>query len=287
MRPMRALPLLTVACAVAAGTAAVPAHAQTKSVAYSATLAGLPVGSGTLVVDEANGAIRYRVEGGIGGMLGFGKFAATASTAKTDRAPTALRTSWSGLFGKGESSATLAGAAPTLRYAAAATSSSGRWDHVVRFDRGAAAVERTEVKEEPEAQRSPVTDSHRKDVVSPLHLLSQVMAADSAADIDRLCAGRSAVFTGLTRFDLEGLGRTAAGTPDNATRCRMRYVPVSGQRIDPGARPPETRVFEIDIVERDRRFLPVRIAFPSRLGAVVIAAQSVTNGAPATRAALD
>lgn len=287
MRAMRALSLLTVACAVAAGTVAVPAHAQTRSVAYSATLAGLPVGSGTLVIDEANGAIRYRVEGGLGGMLGFGKFAATASTAKSDRAQTVLRTSWSGLFGKGESNATLAGAAPTLRYAAAATSSSGRWDHVVRFDRGAAAIERTEVKEEPEAQRSPVTDSHRKDVVSPLHVLSQVMAADSAADIDRLCAGRSAVFTGLTRFDLEGLGRMAAGTPDNATRCRMRYVPVSGQRIDPGARPPETRVFEIDIVERDRRFVPIRIAFPSRLGAVVIAAQSVTNGAASTRAALD
>jgi hypothetical protein len=67
----------------------------------------------------------------------------------------------------------------------------------------------------------------------------------------------------------------------------MRYVPVAGQRIDAGARPPETRVFEIDIVERDRRFLPVRIAFPSRLGAVVIAAQSVTDGVPSTRAALD
>ncbi len=284
---MRARSCLSLACALGAGLSVGTAQAQTKSVTYSATLAGLPVGSGTLVIEEANGAIRYRVEGGIGGMLGFGSFAATASTGKTERVGTSLRTTWSGLFGKGESNATLAGASPTLRYAAAAMSSSGRWDHVVRFDRGTAAVEKTEVKEEPEAQRSPINDSHRKDVVSPLHLLSEVMGADSIKDVDRLCAGRTAVFTGLTRFDLEGLGRGAAGTPDNAMRCRIRYVPVAGQRIDAAARPPETRVIEIDIVERDRRFLPVRIAFPSRLGSVVIAARAVADGTPSTRAALD
>ncbi len=68
-------------------------------------------------------------------------------------------------------------------------------------------------------------------------------------------------------------------------RCRLRYVPVAGQRVDPGARPAETRVFEVDIVARDRRFLPVRIAFPSRLGNVVISATALPE--PGTRAALD
>lgn len=278
--------ILTLGLAGALGVlAAGQALAQPRTVAYSATLAGLPIGSGTLAVDEADGAVRYRVAGSVGGMLGFGSFSATASAGKGEPARATLKTVWSGLFGKGESNATLAGPGASLRYAALATSSNGRWDHVVRFDRGTAAVERTAVKEEPEAQRSPVTDGHRKDVVSPLHLLAQVMAAESLRDVDRLCSGRSSVFTGLTRFDIEGLGRAPAETADGVQRCRLRYVPVAGQRVDSGARPAEVRVFEVDIVARDRRFLPVRIAFPSRLGNVVISATALPE--TGTRAALD
>lgn len=281
---MKSILTTGLACALA-GLAALPAQAQQRSVAYSATVAGLPVGSGTLAVDEVDGAVRYRVTGSVGGMLGFGSFSATASARKGEPARADLRTSWSGLFGKGESNATLAGPGASARYAALATSSSGRWDHVVRFDRGTAAVERTAVTEEPEAQRSPLTDGHRKDVVSPLHLLAQILSADSLRDVDRLCAGRSSVFTGLTRFDIEGLGRTTLAAADGTQRCRLRYVPVAGQRIDAGARPAEVRVFEVDIVARDRRFLPVRLAFPSRFGAIVISATALPEGG--TRASLD
>ncbi|MHB2169915.1 DUF3108 domain-containing protein [Alsobacter sp. R-9] len=276
---------LCIACALGAILSAGAAGAQPGAVAYSATLAGLPIGSGTLTVDEADGTVHYRIEGKVGGMLG-GSFSATASAVRSGAARATLRTLWAGLFDKGESNASLAGPASSPRYEALATSGRGRWDHVVRFDRGNAAVERTVVTEEPDARRSPVTEGHRRDVLSPLHLIAQVMAADSLQDVDRLCVGRAPVFTGLTRFDIQGLGRVPSRTIEGAQRCRLRYIPVAGQRIDAGARPAEAREFEVDIVTRDRRFLPVRIAFPSRLGAVVITATAFPDGT-ATRASAD
>lgn len=260
------------------------ARGEPTRVSYGISLAGLPVGSGTLVIDDRSGATRYRADVSVGGILGLGRFTTLARVVHADAPRVAVRTRWSAALGSGDASSELnplarVAGGGTSRYSAQSKSSSGSSLYDVRFDKQSATVERQEAVEKEGVKRSPINDSHRRGVINPLSILIDLAAVSTEHDLDQFCRQRRSVFTGQSRFDLEGRGLDPVADASEPTlRCRMHYVPVAGHRIDPAAAKAEPRSFAIDFVRRDNApWLPARIAFPSVYGAVTATMQTVED----------
>jgi hypothetical protein len=175
-----------------------------EGVAYTLTLAGLPIGDAALRAERAGEG--YRLEG---------------------------RARLRFLFWGGEGVATAEGAAaggalePRLhRMAYEGVTRPGSL--AIDFENGRAVRWESAPPPPPEVLegRVPLTEAHREGVVDPLTAL--VIAAPADVAPDALCRRVAPVFSGMTRFDLvfEGAAATAEGVVD----CAVRYRPVAGHR---------------------------------------------------------
>jgi Protein of unknown function (DUF3108) len=233
---------------------------------YRATLAGIPIGSGTWVID-----------------IGPKHYAGAAS----GRASGLMR-----VLVSGEGSSTVRGTVRKGRFIpaifAANIRSADSYD--VRMEMSGGNVKT--LKNDPPVQESPdrvpLTDVHRRGVLDPMTALMISVPGTGEVVSDAACHAKLPIFDGRQRFDLALSFKrmedveTEKGYRGPAVVCSASYVPIAGHR--PGRYVirylQETRDIEIWLapIAGTRVLIPYRVSIPTLFGnAILQAAQFETE----------
>jgi hypothetical protein len=180
---------------------------------YSASLAGLPIGKGSWVVD-----------------IGDGNYTAAASGATTG-----LIKVFVGGRGRGATQGTMANGKPVASNYSA-TLKAGKHTDEIRMTVAAGAVKDFEVEppEDPNPKRIPVTEAHRHGVMDPMTASLVVMPGTGEMTTPQACERSLAVFDGKMRYDLKlAYKRTEKvkaekGYSGPAVVCSVAFAPVAG-----------------------------------------------------------
>ena len=233
---------------------------------YRATLAGIPIGSGTWIID-----------------IGPKHYAGAA----TGRASGLMR-----VLVSGEGSSTVRGTVRKGRFIpaifAANIRSADSYD--VRMEMSGGNVKA--LKNDPPVQESPdrvpLTDVHRHGVLDPMTALMISVPGTGEVVSDAACHAKLPIFDGRQRFDLTLSFKrmedveTEKGYRGPAVVCSASYVPIAGHR--PGRYVirylQETRDIEIWLapIAGTRVLIPYRVSIPTLFGnAILQAAQFETE----------
>jgi hypothetical protein len=204
-RTILCLPLLVLAGA---------AHAQGKLEAhYKASLAGLPIGKGSWVID-----------------IGDAHYTAAASGATTG-----LIKVFVGGSGSGAAQGTMAnGKSVASNYSA--TIKAGKHAEEIRMTVTAGTVKEFKVEppQDPDPKRIPVTDEQRRGVLDPMTASLAVVPGTGELTSPQVCNRTLSVFDGKMRYDLKlAYKRTETvkaekGYSGPAVVCSVAFTPVSG-----------------------------------------------------------
>jgi len=189
-------------------------HAQGKLEArYRASLAGLPIGKGSWVID-----------------IGDAHYTAAASGMTTG-----LIKLFVGGRGTGAAQGTMAsGRSVASNYSA--TIHAGRHTDEIRMIVAGGNVKdfKVEPPQEPNPKRIPVTDAQRRGVMDPMTASLVVMPGSGEMRSPQVCDRTLAVFDGKLRYDLKlAYKRTETvkaekGYSGPAVVCSVTFLPVSG-----------------------------------------------------------
>jgi hypothetical protein len=138
---------------------------------------------------------------------------------------------------------------------------------------------------EPRADRVPVLDHHRRNVVDPVSALIMPVAGSADLVSDDSCNRVIPVFDGVQRFDitLSSAGTRVINEPGkgyvgHAVVCKARYAPVAGHRPIPATdymrNNREMSVWLVPVAG-SRALIPWRIQVQTQVGSVVIEAQTM------------
>jgi hypothetical protein len=251
----------------------VPAHAQSKLEArYAVTLAGIPLGTGTWVIDVAPDQYTAVASGRTTGLV-------------------SLISNGSGSSG---SRGAIQGASLVPATYVSSTISDRRSDDV-RMTLRAGTVKDVSVEPQmpPSPDRVPVTDVHRKGVSDPMSAAIMPVAGSGEMLTPDACKRKLAIFDGRQRADIElafkRMDRVHAdkGYQGAAVVCTVLYKPIAGHRPE---RPAikylvETREMEMWLVpiSGTRLLVPFRFSVPTPFGMGVL--QATYFVAQPTRAA--
>lgn len=213
-----------------------PALAQPTTINYTMTLAGLPVGSATMVLTPEGTRTSVAISGKAGGPFEIGRMNASAVIA----ADQVTAQSQSG-SGKNASSATLVSRGKPGNSSFTYTGQSNRGPGKIAMtlaDNRVTALDK-QIPDNPNAVRVPVTDAHKTGVVDPLSLLAQLIKPGGTWQPENLCGRSHGIFTGQSRFTMTGTALesgVAKGLPEGyqAMACKVTLTPISGHRIDKG-----------------------------------------------------
>ena len=248
--------------ALAGLTFSTPAQAQGKLEArYSVTLAGIPLGSGTWIIDIAPDQYTAVASGRTTGLV---KLVADGS-------------------GSGGSRGVVQGAALVPTSYASSSVSDKRPDEVRMTLRAGTVKDLTaEPPVEPSPDRVPVTDAHRKGVTDPMS--AALMPVPGTGDViaPEACKRKIAVFDGRQRADIELVFKRIEqvkadkGYQGPVVVCQLLYRPIAGHR-------PERPAIKYLVEQRDiemwlapiagtRVMVPFRFQVPTPLGQGVLQA---------------
>ena len=263
-------------CILAIGGVALggPARSASLDARYDMSLLGLTLGTASLT-------------GGIDG-----------SSYKLDLAAkmTGLVGGFTGGRGSGAASGSLNGArlSPTSFAVSSASSSESRTVRMALDSNNVAAVE-IEPPIEAKADRVPLNDGHRRNIVDPL---SAFLMPVNGKGLANACNRTLQIFDGAARYDIK---LSAAGTREVKLEgysgpvavCQVRYVPIAGHR----ALRPSTKfmIENKDIstwlapVAGTNLLVPVRVSVKTMIGTAVLEASSfkVDPGVTASAAKRD
>ena len=261
--------------ALALGTGFSAAHAQGKLEArYSVSLAGIPLGNGTWVIDIASDQYTAVASGRTTGLV---KLVADGA-------------------GSGGSRGTIAGASMLPTTYASSSTSDKRADEV-RMTLRAGAVKDVvaEPPLEPSPDRVPVTDAHRKGVVDPMSAAIIPVAGKGEVLTPDACKRKIAIFDGRQRVDIDLVFKrmdqvkAEKGYQGPVVVCTVLYTPVAGHR-------PERPAIKYLIAQRDmeiwlapiagtRVLVPFRFSVPTPFGQGVLQATYFVANAQPSQAA--
>jgi hypothetical protein len=266
--------LLTASATLIAATAA---HAEPTTVRYGMTLAGLPIGSATLVMTPNGQSTQVNLTGSAGGPLEIGRMSAAASVA-----PGKVTAQSQSGSGKNATSSSLSsqGTGPNSSFNFSGTSGRGPGKLAMTVAGGRVTALEAAVPDNPTAVRVPVTDAHKTGVVDPLAALGQLIRPGGLMRPEGVCGRTHQVFTGITRFNLAGTGAeerpAVRGMPEGyrAVACRVTFTPVSGHRIDKGNKPEARTAAIVFAVNGDRAVL-WSVSVPVLIGSFALTANEV------------
>ncbi|MEJ0074285.1 MAG: DUF3108 domain-containing protein [Alphaproteobacteria bacterium] len=240
----------------------VSAHAQSKLEArYTASLAGIPLGTGTWVIDIASDQYTSVASGRTTGLV-------------------RLVSDGSGSSG---SRGAIQGASLVPTTYASSTVSDRRSDEV-RMTLRAGTVRDVSVEPQwpPSPDRVPVTEAHRKGVTDPMSAAIIPVAGGGDVMTPDACKRRLAIFDGRQRADIElvfkRMDRVHAdkGYQGPVVVCTVLYTPIAGHRPE---RPAikylvETREMEMWLapIAGTRLLVPFRFSVPTPFGLGVLQA---------------
>jgi len=264
-------------CAAAAVLAAIglggePACAQGKVEArYSAWLGGIPIGSGSWIID-----------------IGQDQYMAAAS----GRASGLMR-----VFASGEGSSAVRGAIKRGRLVpgsfAANLRSHENYDVRMELSQGNVKDLKSEPTLEPSPDRVPLTEEHRRGVVDPMTAVMMPVAGTGEVLSAEACRRKLPIFDGRQRFDLTLSFKrmdnveSQRGYRGPAVVCSARYLAIAGHR--PGRYVirylQETREMEMWLVPiaGTRVLVPFRISIPTLFGTATLQATQFETEAQASR----
>jgi hypothetical protein len=258
-----------------AGSFSATAQAQTKLEArYTASLAGIPLGSGTWVID-----------------INADQYTAVASGRTSGLVK--LISDGSGTSG---SRGTLHGASVASVGYVSSTTSDKKADEVRMSLRGGVVREVVAVPPlEPSPDRVPVTEAHRKGVVDPMSAALIPVAGKGEVVAPDACKRKLAVFDGRQRVDIDLVYKRMdqvkadKGYQGPVVVCTVLYNPVAGHR-------PERPAIKYLIAQRDmemwlapiagtRVLVPFRFSVPTPFGLGVLQANYFVANPLPTQAA--
>lgn len=266
-----------IAAVTLSATCTRPACAQGKvEASYRATLAGIPIGSGTWVID-----------------IGPKQYAGAAS----GRASGLVR-----VLVSGEGSSTVRGAIKQGRLipSSFAANIHSHESYDVRMEMSSGNVK--SLKNEPpiieSPDRVPLTEQHRRGVLDPMTALMITVPGTGELVSSEACRAKLPIFDGRQRFDLMlsfkrmDVVESEKGYRGPAVVCNASYVPIAGHR--PGRFAirylQETREIEIWLapIAGTRVLIPYRVSIPTLFGNAILQATQFESEAQApapTRAA--
>lgn len=243
MKPFEKVFLYTALSAGMLSAATPSAHAEPLTVNYTMALAGLPIGSATLVLTPNGSSTSVALAGKAGGPFDLGRMNASALVG-TDQI-TAQSQSGSG---KNTSTATLVSRGPSgsSNFSYVGQNNRGNGNIAMTLKGGQAVNVEVSVPDNPQAVRAPITAAHKSGVVDPLSVLGQLIQPGGTMKPQALCGKNYAVFTGQARFNLSGTAAQSSainGLPEgwSALACRITYMPLGGHRIDKKSSAAESR----------------------------------------------
>ena len=247
-----------------------PACAQGKVEAtYRATLAGIPIGSGSWIID-----------------IGPKHYAGAA----TGRASGLVR-----VLVSGEGSSTVRGSVKQGRLIPAifAANIHSHESYDVRMEMSGGNVKTLKndppITESPD--RVPLTDTHRRGVLDPMTALMIVVPGTGEVASGDACHAKLPIFDGRQRFDLTlSFKRMEAVDSEKGYRgpavvCSASYAPIAGHR--PGRYVirylQETRDIEIWLapIAGTRVLIPYRVSIPTLFGNAILQAAQFESEAQA------
>jgi len=279
MRLVRRLVRRCLGCVVLAGgalaAASGAASAQGKLEArYEVTLAGLPIGTGSWVVDISD--THYLA-------------AASGST-------TGLMRVFTG--GKGTSAArgTLnnGGVPLTAIYAATITTRSKSDEVRLTINHGDVKDTRLEPPRDTDPERVPITPAHEHGILDPM--TASLLRAPPAGDmlVPETCQRTLAIFDGRLRYDLKlGYKRVEQVKADKgyagpALVCSVNFTPIAGYIPSRYAIKYIAKLKDMEVwfapIAGTRVLVPIRAEGPSPVGPVVLKATQFVSTATPTRA---
>jgi hypothetical protein len=250
-----------------------PAYATSLHVQYGVSLVGLPIGVASLTgTFSASG---YKVDGnakvtGLASIIASSRGAATAS----------------GNFSSGH-------VQPSAYSTTAANATESR---SVRMAMAGGTVRLIDIAPpfEERADRIPISDTDKKDIIDPMSALVMTVPAGEPMVGAAACNRTLPIFDGGARFDVT---LTFVGTRQVKTRgyagpvtiCAARYTPIAGHRPDRKATQFMANNREIETwlapVEGSRVVFPFRISIMTMIGMTVIEASEFTVDSRTTSAA--
>jgi len=267
------LAIFAVAALLICTTASGPAFAQGKLEAhYSASIAGLPIGRGTWLLD-----------------IGETQYTATA----TGKVSGIMR-----LVGSGEGSTTGQGTfrqghALASRFTAQFVTNNDAYNTRLTVSGGNVKEVIAEPPVETGGDRVPVTEAHRHGVSDPMFAALVSVAGTGDVVSPEACHHKLAIFDGRQRFDVELSYKridqvSAKGYQGPAAVCGVQYQPISGHRPDRYAIKYLQESHDIEVtlapVAGTRILVPFRISVPTMLGTGVLQATEFLTVADAHHA---
>jgi hypothetical protein len=238
------------------------AHGQGKlDASYSVTLAGLPVGRGSWVID-----------------IGDDHFSAAASGATAGLMRVFAN-------GTGESSVrgTVSGGHLAPVNYASSIHTDRKWDDV-RMVIGAGTVKEfaAEPPNTPDPTRVPLTDAHRRGVSDPMSAPLVRVPGSGDMIVPQACQRTLSIFDGRMRYDLQlAFKRTEvvasqAGYQGPVVVCAVRFSPIAGHVPDRYALRYLADLREIEMwlapIAGTRIMAPYRVSVPTPIGVGVLQA---------------
>jgi len=271
----RAIRMTTWAAGALALLAAVPASAQGKLEArYEVTLAGLPIGTGSWMVDVSD--THYLA----------------AASGKT----TGLLRVFTG--GQGTSAArgtlTSAGAPLNAIYAATITTRDKSDEVRLTINRGDVKDTRLDPPRDKDPERIPIEPAHERGILDPM--TASLLRAPEAGDPMQpaTCAHTLAIFDGRLRYDLKlaykrvEQVKTAKGYAGPALVCSVNFTPIAGYIPSRYAIKYIARLKDMEVwfapIAGTRVLVPIHAQGPTPIGQVVLQATQFVSTVVPTRA---
>ena len=266
---LRSILLLVALLAVLPATA----HAQGKLDArYSASIAGIPIGKGTWVIDITD----------------------THYTAAASGATTGLVRVFTGGEGTSTAEGTLQVGRPVSSVYASTITSSHKTDAVrLTVANGVVTESRVDPPLETEPERVPITDEHRKGVLDPM--TASLMRTPGNGDplAPEACQRTLTIFDGRLRYDLQLAFKRmdhvkAEGYDGPVVVCAVYFSPIAGFVRSRAAIRYLTKLRDIEVwlapIAGTRVLVPFRAQGPTPIGRIVLQATRFVSAALPTRA---
>jgi hypothetical protein len=262
-----------------AGLSAPARAAEPTTITYGMTIAGLPIGTATMVLTPGGSSTAVAIAGKVGGPLDIGRVNASGTVSDgqitvQSRAGSGKDASSADLASKGQPGNSL------FSYTGVTNRGPGRIAMTLAGSRVTALD--AAIPDNPKAVRVPVEEAHKTGVVDPLSLLGQLIEPGGTLRPDAICGRKLGVFTGQARFDLTGTAAderaSASGLPAGyrSIACRVTFTPVSGHRIDKGGNPqPRTATLVFARSDAEGKTLLWSLSVPALIGSFVLTAKGL------------
>jgi len=268
---------LLVACAALVAMAGVPVRAQGKLEAqYQATLAGIPIGKGSWVIDIDS--TRYNA-------------AASGVT-------TGLMHVLTGGDGTSAVRGKISGGKTTSSIYAATINSRHKTSEVrLVVDNGDVKDFRIDPPQEDSPERVPVTKAHQLNVLDPMTASMVRVSGNGKLLAREACERKVAVFDGRLRYDLTldfkrmDSVKAEKGYAGPVVVCSVRFSPVAGHIPSRSTIRYLSKQREIEVwlapIAGTRVLVPFRAEGPTPIGKAVLEADQFVSVATPSRASID